>query len=103
MSRIWFGSQILIKRSRFTVFLRLASPKNWETHGVEFGDGGILYAVTHLLNPDAVRQAVADSVPASFIDLNLKAFEKGFEYGASALTTTASPSDAVLQAQYSRE
>ena len=64
---------------------------------------GFFTSVTNLLNPDAVRQAVAASVPASFKDLNLKAFEKGFEYGASALTTTASPSDAVLQAQYSRE
>ena len=45
---------------------------------------GFFTAVTHLLEPDAVRKAVADSVPASFRDLNLKAFERGFEYGATA-------------------
>jgi hypothetical protein len=32
-----------------------------------------------------VRKAVTDSVPSSFRDLNLKAFEKGFEYGLQAL------------------
>jgi 2-oxoglutarate ferredoxin oxidoreductase subunit gamma len=64
---------------------------------------GFFTAVTNLLEPDAVRKAVADSVPASFREVNLKAFEKGFEYGATALTSTASPADAVLQAQYARE
>ena len=47
---------------------------------------GFFTAVTQLLEPDAVRKAVADSVPSSFRDLNLKAFEKGFEYGLKALT-----------------
>src|ERR1039458_6692478 len=50
---------------------------------------GFFTAVTHLLEPDAVRKAVADSVPPNFKELNLKAFEKGFEYGTTALTTTA--------------
>jgi 2-oxoglutarate ferredoxin oxidoreductase subunit gamma len=64
---------------------------------------GFFTAVTHLLEADAVRKAVADSVPASFRDLNLKAFEKGLEYGATALTATANPADAELQMQYSPE
>ncbi len=64
---------------------------------------GFFTAVTHLLDPDAVRKAVADSVPASFRELNLKAFEKGLEYGATALTATANPADAELQMQYSPE
>jgi 2-oxoglutarate ferredoxin oxidoreductase subunit gamma len=42
---------------------------------------GFFTAVTQLLEPDAIRKAVADSVPSSFCDLNLKAFEKGYEYG----------------------
>ena len=42
---------------------------------------GFFAAVTHLLDADALRRAVADSVPASFRELNLKAFDKGFEYG----------------------
>jgi len=46
---------------------------------------GFFTAVTQLLEADAVRKAVADSVPASFKELNLKAFEKGYEYGKAAL------------------
>lgn len=64
---------------------------------------GFFTAVTQLLEPDAVRKAVADSVPKTFRDLNLQAFEKGFECGATALNTNANPSDAVLAAQYSPE
>jgi 2-oxoglutarate ferredoxin oxidoreductase subunit gamma len=64
---------------------------------------GFFTAVTHLLDPDAVGKAVADSVPPSFRELNLKAFEKGLEYGITALTATANPADAELQEQYSPE
>ena len=46
---------------------------------------GFFAAVTRLFEPDAVRKAVADSVPANFRELNLKAFEKGFEYGIQSL------------------
>jgi len=45
---------------------------------------GFFTAVTKLLDPEAVRKAVADSVPPNFRELNLKAFEKGFEYGTTA-------------------
>jgi len=45
---------------------------------------GFFTAVTKLLGADAVRKAVADSVPPAFRELNLKAFEKGFEYGLTA-------------------
>ncbi len=64
---------------------------------------GFFTSVTHLLDPDAVRKAVADSVPPSFRELNLKAFERGLEYGTTALTTTTSPADAELETEYSRE
>jgi 2-oxoglutarate ferredoxin oxidoreductase subunit gamma len=46
---------------------------------------GFFAAVTQLLEAVAVRKAVADSVPASFRELNLKAFDKGYEYGKAAL------------------
>jgi hypothetical protein len=46
---------------------------------------------------------VADSVPPSFLDLNLKAFEKGLEYGINAPTATTETADAELQEQYSPE
>lgn len=42
---------------------------------------GFFAAITGLLNPDALRQAVADSVPDAFVAVNLRAFDKGFEYG----------------------
>jgi 2-oxoglutarate ferredoxin oxidoreductase subunit gamma len=64
---------------------------------------GFFAAVTQLLDPEAVGKAVADSVPAGFRELNLKAFEKGLEYGITALTAAANPADAELQEQYSPE
>jgi 2-oxoglutarate ferredoxin oxidoreductase subunit gamma len=64
---------------------------------------GFFTAVTHLLDPEAVRKAVADSVPPSFLELNVKAFEKGLEYGAVALTTPPSGVDAELQVEYAPE
>jgi 2-oxoglutarate ferredoxin oxidoreductase subunit gamma len=42
---------------------------------------GFFTAATQLLERGAVHKAVEDSVPSAFRDLNLKAFEKGFEYG----------------------
>ena len=44
---------------------------------------GFFGAVTSLPSPDALRQAIADSVPPAFRELNLKAFDKGYEYGKS--------------------
>jgi 2-oxoglutarate ferredoxin oxidoreductase subunit gamma len=46
---------------------------------------GFFAAVTRLLDPDALRKAVADSVPAALQKLNLEAFDKGFDYGAKLL------------------
>ncbi len=45
---------------------------------------GFFTAVTKLLDPEAVRKAVAESVPPATRDLNLKAFDKGYEYGLVA-------------------
>ncbi len=50
---------------------------------------GFFGAVTALLDPDALRQAVADSVPPSFRDLNLRAFDKGDEHGATLVHALA--------------
>ena len=47
---------------------------------------GFFAAVTDVLEPEAIRQAVADSVPGAFRELNLKAFDKGFEYGTKHLS-----------------
>jgi 2-oxoglutarate ferredoxin oxidoreductase subunit gamma len=62
---------------------------------------GFFTAVTQLLEPDAVRKAVADSVPPSFRELNLKAFERGFEYGITELHSA--PPRGELEAAFSKE
>jgi len=49
---------------------------------------GFFGAVSGLLKPESLRDAIADSVPKAFIDLNLKAFDKGYEYGLKALNGT---------------
>jgi 2-oxoglutarate ferredoxin oxidoreductase subunit gamma len=46
---------------------------------------GFFGAVTGLLDPEALRQAVADSVPPAMQKLNLEAFDKGFAYGSQLI------------------
>ena len=47
---------------------------------------GFFGAVSGLLKPESLRDAIADTVPKAFVDLNLKAFDKGYEYGLKALS-----------------
>jgi len=54
---------------------------------------GFFGAVTNLLDPDALRKAVADSVPPATQKLNLEAFDKGFTYGDRLLTRLAGNGD----------
>jgi 2-oxoglutarate ferredoxin oxidoreductase subunit gamma len=49
---------------------------------------GFFGAIAQALDPNALRQAVAASVPEAYRDLNLKAFDRGFDYGTKALTET---------------
>jgi len=46
---------------------------------------GFFGAVTGLLQPDSLRNAIADSVPKAYCDLNRNAFDKGYEYGIKTL------------------
>ena len=46
---------------------------------------GASTAIFGLLDKEAVKKSVLDSVPARFKDLNEKAFEKGFEAGKNAV------------------
>ncbi len=46
---------------------------------------GFFAAVTAMLDPEALRKAVADSVPPPTRELNLRAFDKGFDYGLAKL------------------
>jgi 2-oxoglutarate ferredoxin oxidoreductase subunit gamma len=50
---------------------------------------GFFAAVTNLLDPDAVRKAVEDSVPPAMAKLNLQAFDKGYEYGSKLMLQIA--------------
>lgn len=54
---------------------------------------GFFAAVTGVVSADALRQAVADSVPAATRDLNLKAFEKGYEYGLAKVSEDVERTD----------
>jgi len=56
---------------------------------------GFFGAVTGLLEADALRKAVADSVPPAFQKLNLQAFDKGYEYGSQLMVTLADVEEAV--------
>ncbi len=42
---------------------------------------GFFAAVTTMVDTEALRKAVKESVPSAALDLNLKAFERGFDYG----------------------
>ncbi len=46
---------------------------------------GFFCAITGALSHEACRKAVADSVPAKFLDLNLKAFDRGLQFGKDLL------------------
>ncbi len=46
---------------------------------------GFFTAVTGLVDPDAMREAVKTSVPPGTEDLNLRAFDKGYEHGKNLI------------------
>ena len=46
---------------------------------------GAFTSISGLLPFEAVKESVADSVPERFTDLNIQAFERGFEAGKNAL------------------
>ena len=54
---------------------------------------GFFGAVAKLLDPDALRQAVADSVPPAMQKLNLQAFDKGFGFGQELMVRLAENGD----------
>ncbi len=46
---------------------------------------GFFTAITGLVSEQAAREAVKDSVPPATIDLNMKAFDRGFAHGKQLL------------------
>jgi len=46
---------------------------------------GFMTAVTEIVSADSARQAVADSVPKGTVEMNVVAFNKGYDYGLAVL------------------
>ena len=42
---------------------------------------GFFTAVTDVVSPEAMKKALPGLVPGRFLDLNIKAFDKGYDYG----------------------
>jgi 2-oxoglutarate ferredoxin oxidoreductase subunit gamma len=60
---------------------------------------GFFAAVAGVAGAEALRKAVGDSVPEAFRDLNLKAFDRGYEYGKKKLAENPNGEDlATVQA-----
>jgi 2-oxoglutarate ferredoxin oxidoreductase subunit gamma len=49
---------------------------------------GFFGAVSQVVSQEALRKSVAASVPEAYRDLNLRAFDRGFEYGTKELSET---------------
>lgn len=49
---------------------------------------GFFTAVTRVVSKEAMKKAIPGSVPERFMELNLKAFERGYEFGKGLLEKT---------------
>jgi len=54
---------------------------------------GFFTAITGTVSPEAVKKALPGSVPDRFVDINVKAFEKGYHYGLDLLGETIAAAD----------
>jgi 2-oxoglutarate ferredoxin oxidoreductase subunit gamma len=46
---------------------------------------GFFTAVTQIATPEAMKKALPGLVPGRFLDLNIKAFDRGYDYGEEAV------------------
>ena len=53
---------------------------------------GFFTAITRVVSPEAMKKALPGLVPSRFLDLNIKAFDKGYEYGKKILAEEKKPS-----------
>jgi len=51
---------------------------------------GFFTAVTKIVSPDAMKKALPGMVPGRFLDLNIKAFDKGYDFGKEVLKKATS-------------
>jgi len=52
---------------------------------------GFFTAITRVVSPEAMKKALPGLVPGRFLELNKKAFDKGYEYGKKTLTEVKKP------------
>lgn len=52
---------------------------------------GFFTAITKVVTPEAMKKALPGLVPKRFLDLNIRAFERGYEYGLEQLKQTGEP------------
>jgi 2-oxoglutarate ferredoxin oxidoreductase subunit gamma len=52
---------------------------------------GFMVAITQAVDREACREAVKDSVPSRYADLNLQAFDRGHEYGVELMQKDPEP------------
>lgn len=52
---------------------------------------GFFTAVTGVVSPDAIKRALPGLVPGRVLDLNLKAFDRGYGYGKETLEKETKP------------
>jgi 2-oxoglutarate ferredoxin oxidoreductase subunit gamma len=52
---------------------------------------GFFTAITSIVSPEAMKKALPGLVPGRFLELNKKAFDKGYEYGKKILTEDKKP------------
>jgi 2-oxoglutarate ferredoxin oxidoreductase subunit gamma len=46
---------------------------------------GFFTAITKIVSPEAMKKALPGLVPERFLDLNIRAFDKGYDYGIELL------------------
>ena len=47
---------------------------------------GFIAAVTNVVSVESMRKSVESNVPASFLEMNMQAFEKGYQYGLKTIS-----------------
>ena len=52
---------------------------------------GFFTAITRIVSPEAMKKALPGLVPGRFLELNKKAFDKGYEYGKKIKTEEKKP------------
>ncbi len=50
---------------------------------------GFFAAVTKIVSPEAIKKALPGLVPSRYLDMNIKAFDRGFNYGLEVLEKEA--------------